>query len=112
MLNSEYNFFLYLQEFDSVESAQRLMEDHVEKAIDMDGTSLMMQYSSGASAYGGSYRGGGHAGEGQGSVSSGAHDWICPMCRGINFFRCVLLCAAASVLAFEQLYLSLICPLD
>lgn len=77
------------QEMDSVDAAQRLMEDHIREAVQMDGMILDMEFSHSSGGGGGGFGGGGGGG-GYGGVSSGAHDWVCPMCQGINFFRSVM----------------------
>ena len=67
-----------------MDNAERVMEDHIREAIQVDGAQLVMEYSHHTPQ---SLREGG-----AGNLASGAHDWVCPMCQGINFFRCVHVC--------------------
>lgn len=69
-----------VQDFESPDAARCLMDDHARQAVQMDGAPVDMQYSHGSQVPHGGARGS--------SVSAGAHDWLCPMCQGINFFRC------------------------
>lgn len=66
-------------DFESPDAARCLMDDHARQAVQMDGAPVDMQYSHGSQVPHGGARGS--------SVSAGAHDWLCPMCQGINFFR-------------------------
>ena len=63
-----------LQEFDSVESAQQIMESDLRYQFNLDGAMLRLDYS--------------HAAQPAAAVSASAtSDWICPGCSAVNFSR-------------------------
>ena len=63
-----------MQEFDSVESAQQIMESDARYQFDLDGTPLRLDYS--------------HGQQPAAAVSASAtSDWICPACSAVNFSR-------------------------
>ena len=65
-----------LQEFDSVESAQEIMESDLRYQFDLDGVPLRLDYS--------------HAAQPAAAASASASsDWICPGCSAVNFSRWV-----------------------
>ena len=66
----------WLQEMDSVESAQQIMETDLRYQFNLDGTPLRLDYSHGAQP----------AAAVSASVTS---DWVCPGCSAVNFSRLV-----------------------
>ena len=65
-----------IQEFDSVESAQHIMESDLRYQFNLDGAALRLDYS--------------HAAQPAAAASASAtSDWMCPGCSAVNFSRWV-----------------------
>ncbi len=63
-----------MQEMDSVESAQQIMETDLRFQFNLDGAPLRLDYS--------------HAAQPAAAVSASASsDWMCPGCSAVNFSR-------------------------
>ena len=65
---------VYLQEMDSIESAQQILESDLRFQFNMDGAPLRLDYS--------------HAAQPPAAISASASsDWVCRGCSAINFSR-------------------------
>ncbi len=63
-----------MQEMDSIESAQQIMETDLRFQFNLDGAPLRLDYS--------------HAAQPAAAVSASASsDWMCPGCSAVNFSR-------------------------
>ncbi len=64
----------WMQEMDSIESAQQIMETDLRFQFNLDGAPLRLDYS--------------HAAQPAAAVSASASsDWMCPGCSAVNFSR-------------------------
>lgn len=70
-----------VQEFDSIESAQHIMESDLRYQFDLDGAPLRLDYSHGAQPA-------------AAASASATSDWMCPGCSAVNFSRWV--CASVT----------------
>jgi hypothetical protein len=65
---------ILMQEMDSIESAQQIMETDLRFQFNLDGAPLRLDYS--------------HAAQPAAAVSASASsDWMCPGCSAVNFSR-------------------------
>ena len=83
---------MQLQEFDSLESAQEIMESDLRYQFNLDGALLRLDYSHGAQP--------------AAAVSASASsDWICPGCNAVNFSRWGMLSklSVATLFAFAKM---------
>jgi hypothetical protein len=70
-----------MQEFNSIEAAQALMDSEARDSLSMNGKPLTLDYS--ISQYGA-----------KSSQAGDAADWLCTMCQAINFSRHARPCLA------------------